>query len=564
MMEPTAWASAGRALLAKMLAEWSYEDMLHPVSDSEADRWSLELPGVSYRFRSRRGAFGSWIIDRSSITRLEGDTATPADDPVRFVLDARSVLGFDGLTTCEVVRELTATQHADTVIAARALPAAATADLSYEELESHQTGHPCMVLNKGRLGFSAGDAARYAPEAAQPFHLLWIAVTPDMARTGGTAQAHDVVIDRELDASTRDRFADRLRRSKGADDYVWLPVHPFHWDEALATFLAADVATGRVVLLGQSEDRYLPLQSIRTVTNIDRPHRHDIKLPLLIRNTLVWRGLAPTPTEAAPAVSWWLQDRLAGDAFLRDECSMVILGEVASATVRQHVYEAIADAPYRYHELLGAVWRQPVRQFLAPGERARTMASLLHVGADGRALVAELVQRSGLDPSTWLRRFFQSLLPPLLHWLYRYGVAFCPHGENTVLIFDADDVPVRVAVKDLAEDVNLLPEALPEQGQLPPEADAVLLRWGPHDLRHSVVSAVFAGHFRFLAPLVESHLGVPEPQFWRLVRAVVEDHHHRFPELSERIERFGILDPVVERVCLNREQLTGGGFHDRV
>ncbi len=561
-MEPTAWSTAGRALVAKMVAEWSYEDMLHPVPGNEPGQWSVELPGVSYRFRGRRGAFDSWIVDPASVTRIEQDLASPADDPVRFLLEARAVLGFDGVTTCEVVRELTATQHADTVVAARALAATATADLPYEALESHQGGHPCLVLNKGRLGFSAGDAARYAPEAAHPFRLLWIAVTPEMARTAGTDRTHPGLVAYELDPGTRDRFADRLRGSHGADDHVWLPVHPFHWDEAVATLLAADVATGRIVLLGESDDRYLPLQSIRTVTNIDHPERHDVKLPMLIRNTLVWRGLAPRPTHAAPAVTQWLQARLAGDAFLHDECRMVILGEVASASVR--AFEEIPDAPYRYHELLGALWRQPVGQFLRTGERARTMASLLHVGPDGRALVAELVHRSGLDPRTWLRHFLQALLPPLLHWLYQYGVAFCPHGENTVLIFDPDDVPIAIAVKDLAEDVNLLPEALPEQGTLPLEVDGVLLRREPHDLRHSIVSAIFAGHFRFLAPLAEAHLGVPEPQFWQLVRAVVENHHRRFAEMSQRIERFGILDPVLERVCLNREQLTGGGFHDRV
>lgn len=142
-------------------------------------------------------------------------------------------------------------------------------------------------------------------------------------------------------------------------------------------------------------------------------------------------------------------------------------------------------------------------------------------------------------------------------------MAFCPHGENTVLVFNSQEVPVRIAVKDLAEDVNLLPEPLPEQGRLPPAVDAVLLRWGPHDLRHSILSAVLAGHLRFLAPLVDAQLGVPERRFWRLVRGVVDEHHRAVPELAARVARFGLLDPEVERVCLNREQLTGGGFHDR-
>lgn len=565
-MDPERWQNAGRALLAKMIAEFSYEELLEPVPSGVAGAWRVELGAVAYEFEARRGAFDSWFVRPGTVRRIAGGAAAPAEDPIRFVLDGREVLGFDGPTTCEVVRELTATLQADVRLSGRAMSAAATADLPYEQLEAHQTGHPCMVLNKGRLGFSAADAARFTPEAAQPLRLLWIAASADLVRTAAIGRSYDELLAAELDPATREAFGARLREVVGgrADAYVWMPVHPFHWDEAVATLLGAEVATGRIVLLGEGTDRYLPLQSIRTLTNLDHPERHDVKLPMLVRNTLVWRGLAPTPTEAAPAVTSWLHERLAADPLLRHEYRMVVLGEVASVTVRGHVFEEIPDAPYRYHELLGAVWRQPVRQFLEPGERARTMASLLHVGADGRALVAELVARSGLPAEAWLRRFLEALLPPLLHWLYRYGVAFCPHGENTVLLFDEADVPVRIAIKDLAEDVNLLPDLLPEQGTLPPAADGVLLRWPPHDLRHAVVSAIFAGHFRFFAPLVEAHLGITERRFWSLVRQVVDDHHARFPELAERIERFGILEPTLPRICLNREQLTGGGFHDRV
>gem|GEM_PF-427697 len=190
------------------------------------------------------------------------------------------------------------------------------------------------------------------------------------------------------------------------------------------------------------------------------------------------------------------------------------------------------DAPYRFGELLGAVWRQPITEVLRPGERARTMASLNAVVRDERALVTELVARSRLDPETWLTRFLDVLLSPLLHWLYRYGVAFCPHGENTVVLFDTDEVPVGIAVKDLAQDVNLLPDALPEYATLPPDANAVLHRWPARDLRHSILSAIFAGHFRFFGDVVDRHLGVPEERFWELVSATVRGYRDTFPELA--------------------------------
>jgi siderophore synthetase component len=554
-----AWRLAGRALLAKMLGELAYEEMLTP--EPVGDRYRLALAGgVSYDFRARRGSFGAWRVDPDSVLRGE----EVVDDPARLVLDGRKELGLDGVVLADLLRELFATQAADARLLRDAPTAADLADLSYLELEGHQSGHPCMVLNKGRLGFSASDVARYTPEAKQTLRLLWVAVHRTLAEYTGFSglETQARLLAEELDDPTRAEFAARLA-GRDAGEFVWMPVHPWHWDEAVVPLFAPYLADGRIMLLGEAPDRYRPLQSIRTLTNVDAPHRRNVKLPLLIRNTLVWRGLSTEPTRAAPDVTAWVQGILERDPFLRDEARIVPLGEVASVAVRHPLYEEVADAPYRFHELLGVVWREPVEAHLAAGERARAMASLLQVGGDGRALVAELVARSGLGAREWLRRFFRALLPGLLHYLYRYGVAFCPHGENTVVVYDCRDVPVRVAVKDFAEDVNLLPEQRPEYAHLSPRADAVLLRWPATDLAHSILSAVFAGHFRFFADVVATHLGVAEREFWALVRAEVLAYQARFPELADRFAAFDLFASSIGRVCLNREHLLGGGFHDR-
>ncbi|MFJ6820293.1 IucA/IucC family protein [Streptomyces niveus] len=564
-----AWEQAGRRLLLKAVEEFAYEELLVPVPDGAGGAYRLDFDGdVHWTLRAARGTFGTWRVEPDSLRRHPG---VPDAGPERLLLDARGVLGWDGATTAEVLRELTATRRADASAIAHALPAAELADLGYLELEAYQDGHPCMLLNKGRLGFSASDAAAYAPESAPAVRLLWAAVHRDLAAYSGVPGLDtERLLAEELDAATRERFAAVLARECAgsglpADAFVLLPVHPFHWDEAVATLFAPYLADGRVVLLGRSDDRYRPLQSIRTLANIDHPHRRNVKVPLLIRNTLVWRGLSTGPTEAAPDVSAWLHSVRDADPYLRDELRFHPLGEVAAVAVGHPLYESVADAPYRYHELLGAVWREPVAALLDTdaGERARTMAALLKTGSDGRALTAELVERSGLTPTAWLARFFAALLPGLLHYLYRYGVAFCPHGENTVVLFDRDEIPLGIAVKDFAEDVNLLPGALPEYAGLTGRADRVLLRWPAHELAHSLLSAVFAGHFRFFAPLCADQLGVGEDEFWGLVRAEIERYHARFPELADRFDAYGLLAPSFDRVALNREQLLGGGFHDR-
>ncbi|MFI6586967.1 IucA/IucC family protein [Embleya sp. NPDC050493] len=562
--DPEVWRRVNRDMIAKSLAEFAYEELLAPVADGET--YTVDVSGdVRYRFRARRGAYDAWHVDPESVVREWEGGADPAEDMLQFLLDAHTVIGLSGDTAGHLVRELTATLAADAASAASAVSAATLADLSYAELEGHQTGHPWIVPNKGRIGFSASDARRYAPEARRALRLPWIAVHRDLAAYRAVpGLSEQRLYDEELDPATLEGFR-RVPAARGLDpdDFLWLPVHPWQWDETIATLFAPEVAAGRIIALGEAEDRHLAQQSVRTFLNLDRPARRTVKLPLSVLNTLVWRGLPSERTLAAPAVTDWVLGLRDADPFLRDECRVIMLGETASVTVRHPVLEELPGVPYQYRELLGAIWREPLAPRLDPGERARTLACLLHVDPAGRPFVLELVERSGLAPRVWLRRLFHALLPPLLHCLYRYGLVFSPHGENAIVIFDEHDVPVRLAIKDFVDDVNISDQPLPELADLPAEVAAVLLRERPDYLCQFIHAALLVGHHRYLADLAAVHLGIPQEGFWALVREEILDHQGAFPELKGRHELFDLLTPRIDRLCLNRNRLLLDGYRDR-
>ncbi|MFD0278535.1 IucA/IucC family protein [Kitasatospora sp. NPDC127111] len=551
------WQRAGRALLAKMLGEFAYEELITPLVGAADGEYLLPLPEAEYRFTARRGAYGSWRVDEDSVHCTRSDGL----DPLRFLPYARHALGLTGETTGHLVRELTATLIADAHQLATALTAAELADLGHTELEGRQTGHPWIVPNKGRIGFSAADAARWAPEARTPLPLPWIAVHRRLAQYRGVPGLAEPgqLYARELDDP------DALRAALGpdADDYLLLPVHPWQWDETVVPLFAPWIASGEIVPLPSDGDLRLPQQSIRSFFNQTRPDRCTVKLPLAILNTLVWRGLPTERTLAAPAVTAWIHGLRDADPFLRDECRVVLLGEIASVTVDHPLYRELPEAPYQYKELLGAIWREPLGPALDPGERGRTLAALLQTGADGRALAAELIARSGLTPAAWTARLFAAVLPPLLHFLYRYGLVFSPHGENAIVVFDAADTPVRLAVKDFVDDVNLSDQDLPELRDVPAEVAGVLLREDPQGLCQFLHSGLFIGVLRYLAPLLESQTGLPEADFWALLRAEVLRHQERFPELKERFALFDLFRPEIDRLCLNRNRLLLDGYRDR-
>lgn len=562
---PEQWREAGVAVVTKMVGELAYEQLLVPVADGPAGAdgrapYRVELPGgVTYGFRARTGALEAWFVVPGSVTRAQGhDGPGRADDPRQLILDARTLIGLDGARLADVLSELTATLVAEAQRLRAAPTAAELARLDYDVAERHLTGHPRIVLNKGRVGFSASDRRRYGPEAGALINLRWTAVRRDLASFRHVEGVDEATLRlAELGHELVSRFESVLATRGDPADYIWLPVHPWQWDEVVAPLYAAEVARGQIVALGESTDRYRAHQTIRTLANADDPTRRDVKTALSIRNTLVYRGLAQGATLAGPPLTAWLRSVHAADALLAEDYRFELIGEVASVSVRHPLFGAVPDLPYRFRETLGALWREPLSAHLAPGERAVSMATLPYRDRSGRSVLAHLVEGTAMGALAWLTSLVDLALTPLLHWLHRYGVGFCPHSQNLVLVVDDRGRPLRVMIKDFAQGVELVDRHRPEYETLGGDAAAEVLRWPVELLAQSIFSSVVGGQLRFLAEIAADELDVARPALWDVVRGVVDRYEARADVLDPDLD---LRVPTIERVCLNREHLAGKGF----
>ncbi|MFC7154908.1 IucA/IucC family protein [Halomarina halobia] len=578
-LDADVWETVGTNLLEKMLAEFAYEGLIDPTVVGRAgevegesgddardgiDTYRLTLDRASYRFRAERRLFDGYRVLPGSVERYDGESWEPATDPIRFVRDAREHVGMDGMTAGHLVREYNHTLLADAHIEARRREREGNLlDLSYAELEGEMGGHPWITYNKGRIGWSYDDYRRYAPERKRRVRLSWLAVRRSEATFAAVSDLDYGTLVREELGDAHDELIRTLERAgRDPEDYYLLPVHDWQWENSVVQLFPAQIAAGDVVPLGEGPDEYLPMQSIRTFVNVSDPEKRNVKLPMRILNTLVYRGLPGERTEAAPLVTEYVKRVRDGDPFLREECELILPGEVAGLNYDHPDFAAIEGSPYQYDELLGCVWRESVESLVRDDERPVTLAALLHVDADGTPFVSKLVERSGLSLEEWLDELFGVVLPPLLHYLYRYGTAFSPHGENAILVLDEECVPTRLAVKDFVDDVNVSEHPLPELADLPPELDAVLRTEPPEGLCQFVVAGLFVGVFRYLSSILTEHHGYEDAQFWTQVRGAVEDYQARFPELEERFALFDLLRPEFTKLCLNRNRMLDYGYAD--
>lgn len=566
MLTNNHWEIVDQKLLAKMLQEFMYENIISPTvvyqsGDIHTYEWT-DKQGTVYRFEAKKRLFDSYMVVAD---RIEVVSASEIDIPKSLLLliSIQQEGQMTSSTAGHLVKEYLHTLVADTHLREKSKRAEELASLDYAELEGEMTGHPWITYNKGRIGFSYDDYVSYAPEQQKKVKLSWIAVHRQISSFHSIeGLSYDNVITGELNEKTRAQFVNELERA-GVEpsNYYFLPIHLWQWDHVIVSLFAAEIAGKEIIPLGEGDDQYLPQQSIRTFVNVSNKKKYHVKLPMSILNTLVYRGLPSERTVIAPEVTAFMKGIHEQDNFLKDECRLGLLGEVATMNVDHRTFTKLKGAPYQYLEMLGVIWRESIYQELEDGEQPITLAALLHEDSEGTSLVQTYIEKSELTVEQWVKKLSSAILNPLLHYLYQYGTVFSPHGQNTVLVLK-DYQPERIIMKDFVDDVNISDQPIQELQALSPELKKVLRSEPPEGLTQFILTGLFICHFRYLSNILEDKLGFSEYDFWKIVRETILTYQQRFPQLAERFELFDLLRPEFTKLTLNRNRMFDYGYED--
>ena len=556
------WRLAGQRLIEMAIAEFLYEEIIQ-VTDLKNNRYQLTLDDQTYTFKAQNYLLGHWQIEEGSVRELSVAEDLPAWNLHTFIRAFSNQTEVKPFTKAYLIKEMNNTWLAEAHLFDESrLSSEAALTASHHEIEGMLRGHPWLIMSKGRMGFGYDDYLSAAPELSPTVKVLWLAVHRDLAEFRSTKEWQaGRLYQHELSAEELANFEQKLHeRGCSCRDYFLIPVHAWQWHQWLVPTYANEIVDQRIIELGVGQDDYVPMQSIRTLCNISQPERHYVKLPVSIFNTAVYRGLPSKRNLAAPAVTAWLKQIQSQDPDLK-QSGVAFLGEVATLTIHQPCFDQIEGAPYQFKELFGCLWRESVDPVIGTGEQALSQAALLHRDINGQSILAVLIQASGLSPLQWLKRFAEVSVTPLLICLYKYGLAFSPHGENTMLIH-ANGVPQKMVLKDFIDDINLVDEDFSELASLPIEGQ-ILLRHPAHELSHFIFTGLFMVHYRYICNVfLQDYPEHSEVEFWQTISSVIDAFHQAHPELAERIEKFAMFRAEFEKICLNRVRLFTTSYND--
>lgn len=546
------WNLVNLNLIAKALGELAYEGILRPEKTGEG-KYLLKLrSGAQYSFSAWMGIWDHLRVNPLSIKKIGHETFNAAD----FFLDAQDEVEMNDIVLGNFLEEMHNSLYSDLALLKKQRQTSANS-LSYwsgEKVQAYLNGHPKILLSKGRIGWGCDELFSYAPENERPVTLFWVAIKKSLVEFSFDDHVSmESLLEESFSKEEKEKFLSHLENEKiEFTNYLYLPVHPWQWNRFIKIQYQEALSLGEMIELGEWGDEYVPQISIRTLSNVTRPEMADIKLPLSILNTSAIRGIPARYISIGARLSRAIVGLFQEDELLK-KLSCEVLLEEAGVSFEHPAYKRIPEAPYRYKELLGCIWRQSTSSKLKENELGIITGSLFYQDLDGHSLIGAYIEKSGLSIAEWLHDYFQCVVIPLYHLQVKYGLGLVAHGQNVILKM-RDYRPVGVILKDFQGDLRFAEDSPLLRHDDFKEVAQKMDRLPKEYLIHDLLTGHLVTVLRFVSEVMEESDGLREIDFYSILASVIADYqkdHHVPYELN-------FLNPTLHRVLVNKVRFKVG------
>lgn len=546
------WLSVNLNLLVKALGELSYEGILSPV-EIKTGEYSVALQsGAEYRFSAWCGIWDHLRVTPTSIKKLGSESITAG----QFFIDAQLDLGMDDIVLSNFLEEMHNSLYSDLTLLERQknLHVSDMVNWTGDQVQTVLNGHPKIILSKGRVGWGSRELEEFAPESARSFSLEWIAIKRSFLEVAFDDSVDmQTLLGESMDKKEIERFRHvLLELNLKFDDYYYLPVHPWQWDRFIKIQYVQELQTGTMVYLGVFGDEYLPQVSIRTLANVSRPKKVDIKLPLTILNTSAIRGIPARYISIGTKLSRHVLGLCHEDELLK-EMHTDVLVEKAGMSLEHKLFSQVPNAPYRYKEYLGAIWRESSASKLEENEKAILTGSLFFQDHFGKSLIGAYINESGLTKEAWLKEYFKVVIIPMYHLQVKYGLGLVAHGQNVILKMK-NYRPHGIILKDFQGDLRLSVKSILNERE---DFKAIALKLDklpPHYLIHDLFTGHFVTVLRFVSEVMEESDDFKELDFYHILSSVLADYINTHQTPAE----LNFLNATINRVLVNKVRFKVG------
>ena len=546
-MKSDHWKSINYSLIGKVLSELHFEEKLQFACLGETEKhYYLQGKKQRWEFQATQTIWGMLLIDTNTLRVSTGGHLLVTE----LLLDIQDLIEINDINLAGLLEEIQQTLYCDLQIASTNPLCSARELVTMDEVtrQRYLNAHPKAIANKGRLGWGNEALAAYSPESAKAIELHYVAIKKELCGIGYREKLTQKML--FTDVLGKQAYETMIERIpvESKDGFFIFAVHPWQFKRFICVQYAQYFAEGEAIDLGVAKGEWLAQQSIRTLSAIDPNIKYDVKTSLTILNTSCYRGIPGEFIKQGPILSAWLANITQQDPLL-NRLGLHVQQEVAGVHC-PHPQQQHIEGSYRYNEMLGCIWRESAQSILADNQRPLSMATLMQEDLVGDSAIVALIELSALDAESWLRKLFQHVVVPLYHLMCRYGVALVAHGQNITLVLE-NNQPVGCMIKDFHGDLRLIDQDFPELLSLDANVVKHLTRLPKEYLIHDLITGHFVTVLRFVSPKL-TKIGISEIQFYAWLADEIKTYQQLNPSLQARFAMFDILQPKIDKICVNR------------
>lgn len=500
------WQKVNLNLIAKAIGEMVFEETL-PVSQDK-DLFSFTTSkGVQYTFTATKSVWG-WIKVNPESIKRNGEASIEAS---QLFIDTQEFTRMSDITLAQFIEEMRSTLFADLKLL-NGPSASEFTTLSYLESQQSLNGHPKILMNKGRIGWNPQDWNKYAPENKEKFPLRLIALKSPLVKGVVPLWNH-------YEALTTSNHLNEIEKIIDLKQFILMPVHPWQWDNIIRYQFQKEIHEGDLIDLGETKKLFSPQVSLRTLNAEDS--KYEIKLPLSILNTSCIRGIPAKTIELGSEISNAMIELISNDTFLDGKVD--VLKESAGITYIPKDLAQIENAPYRFHEYLGAIWRESAESKVREDESIILTANLLYVDSQGKSSVSSYIEKSGLTPKEWIKEYTKAVIIPLLHLQQQHGIGLVSHGQNIMMVLE-NYRPKKLVLKDFQGDFRFSDQAPKSTIDLFGDVFNKITKLKPEHLIHDLYTAHFVTLLRYVGMNLSIDNTLCEKEFYRTISEEVASY----------------------------------------
>ncbi|MBA8760370.1 siderophore synthetase [Staphylococcus schleiferi subsp. coagulans] len=297
-------------------------------------------------------------------------------------------------------------------------------------------GHPSHPLTKTKLPLTVDEIQKYAPEFMKVIPLKIVLVHQSILKFTSMTDQEDFVL-KEIIPDMESQLRQWMQMYQSSlDEYRVMFVHPWQYENVITEEFGQWIAEHLVIPTPFTVDSKATL-SFRTMRLLKYPFH--IKLPMNVQATSAVRTVSTVTTVDGPKLSYQLQEMLDIYPIL---------------TIAAEPYGAHLDVEADLARQFAMIVRYAIEDKKQNHTQIVTAALTQINPVDGQIVIDSLIEYvyGEISQDTivqFMTQYMQALIPPLIGYIQKYGIALEAHQQNTVLQIDKDTQALSFIVRDL-------------------------------------------------------------------------------------------------------------------